>query len=104
MDESPTISDPASAVVQARAFNVTNEWALSHSCPSNAAVATLHSARGLLKMSFASFYDLYTQTTEGQPVSYSTFRRAWLAGSWGQRLKFIPVGHHSDLPSVCAFS
>ena len=40
MDE--TDETLASAVDQAGTFNRTNEWALSHSCPSNAAVATLH--------------------------------------------------------------
>ena len=94
---------PASAVVQAASavpFESVNEWALS-SCPSNSAVAPLHSARGLLKMNFNSFYDLYTTTTDGQPVSYATFRRAWVQGSWSGKLKFLPVGHHSSC-SACA--
>lgn len=102
-----TASDThASALVQAVSslpWESFNEWALSSSCPSTSAVAPLHSARGLLKMSFTSFYDLYTTTTDGQPVSYATFRRAWVTGSWSEKLKFIPVGHHSSCPACAHF-
>ena len=72
-----------------------NEWALGPS-PSACATGPLCSARSLLQMSFTSFWELYTITCEGQPVSKSSFIRAWKNGNWSEKIKFVPAGHHSS--------
>ena len=36
-----------------------------------------------------------------QPSSARTFSKAWESNEWSKKLKFIPVGHHSQCPE-CA--
>ena len=72
-----------------------NEWVLGPS-PSGSATAPLSSARSLLQMSFASFFNMYESTCTGQPASKTTFSRAWTSGNCCEKIKFLPIGHHSS--------
>ena len=79
-----------------------NEWVLGPS-PSGSATAPLSSARSLLQMTFASFFSMYECTCTGQPTSRSTFMRAWEQGDWSEKIKFLPVGHHSTCAECAKF-
>ena len=88
----------ADEAVVLETFNTTFEWVLGP-CPGRAGIIPHEQVRVLLKQTFQDFYDLYVVTCTGQPVSVSSFKRAWVTGDWDQKLKFLPEGVHSGCPT-----
>ena len=77
-------------------FPVDRDWAVGPS-PFDSASASMPDqagVRGMLKMSFQSFYELYTMTCSGQPASLSTLRRTWVHGNWEKRIHFQRLTYH----------